>query len=410
MVVLTTSSGVLSLHMSLDSALLVKPKKAKGSAPGQYLGYALQEVRLFFHLLDCEPEAFVGTEYIDDVSTQNADGSCVAEQCKSALKSNPISDAAVDLWKTFANWADNVQGGQIDPTKTIFRLYVVPSKTGKLATRLSEAKSDDEIASLLSELEIKIKSSASKPRLCDPHLKSFLALGHEKCALVIKHFVLEALDADPLKPIRTRLDATIRPDLAEDAIRWGIGLAKTEIDRLIRSGEPPLLNAATFRKKFRAYIAAHDNARFLYSLTDEPSNEMVADLLEQAPVFVRQLDLVGASIDIKARAAGDFLWSSSDKTRWADEGHIFEESLVPYNDSLKRRHSLISSELAITAKGESDSDRGKLVYLECCKMPSEKLQELSVPPHFLSGSLNSLANNSEIGWHPKYRELLGEEN
>ena len=72
--------------MTDDSVSLAKPKAAKGSAPGQYLGFSLQEVRFFFHLLDCDPEAFIGMEHIDDVSTQNSDRSCVAEQCKSALK------------------------------------------------------------------------------------------------------------------------------------------------------------------------------------------------------------------------------------------------------------------------------------------------------------------------------------
>lgn len=393
--------------MKAGSTLLDKPKAAKGSAPGQYLGFSLQEVRLFFHLLDCESEAMVGIEHVDDVSTQNEDGTCILEQCKSALSSNPISDAAVDLWKTFSNWAANVEGGFIDPTKSIFRLYVTPVKSGKLVIRMNEANSVDDIQSILAEL--KIKSTSKKQRLCDTYLKRFLSLGEEQCALIIKNFELISDNADPFVPIRKRLDPTIRPSLATEAIRWGIGLAKEEADNLIRRGQPPLIYASVFRKKFRAFLTAHDNTRFLYSLTDEPTNEMVSDLLEEAPVFIKQLDLVGVDINLKTRAAGDYLWASSDKTRWAEEGFVFEHSLDKYDDGLIRRHSLISAELSITQKEKVDKDRGQLLYLECCKGPSEKLQDLAVPGHFLTGSLNDLANRRKIGWHPSFKSLLLED-
>ena len=144
-------------------------------------------------------------------------------------------------------------------------------------------------------------------------------------------------------------------------------------------------------------------------LTDEPTNEMVSDLLEEAPVFIKQLDLVGVDINLKTRAAGDYLWASSDKTRWAEEGFVFEHSLDEYDDGLIRRHSLISAELSITQKEKVDKDRGQLLYLECCKGPSEKLQDLAVPGHFLTGSLNDLANRRKIGWHPSFKSLLLED-
>jgi len=46
----------------------------KGSAAGQYLGYALQPVRLFYHLLKCNPDATVGLEHVDDISVHSSDG------------------------------------------------------------------------------------------------------------------------------------------------------------------------------------------------------------------------------------------------------------------------------------------------------------------------------------------------
>ena len=78
-------------------------KPAKHSAPGQYLGFALQPVRVFYHLLTSPKGAKVSLEFKDDVAVHHADGKLLLEQTKSALRQNPVSDWAGDLWKAFEN-------------------------------------------------------------------------------------------------------------------------------------------------------------------------------------------------------------------------------------------------------------------------------------------------------------------
>lgn len=103
-------------------------KKAKGSAAGQYLGYALQPVRLFFHLLTCPSDSFVGLEYVDDISVHVGDKVILAEQCKSALTGNPTSNWSVDFWKTIANWIDNSTSGLITAEARESRCMSFPRK------------------------------------------------------------------------------------------------------------------------------------------------------------------------------------------------------------------------------------------------------------------------------------------
>src|SRR5258708_4537850 len=111
----------------LDSlAMNIPLKGSKYSAPGQYLGYALQPLRLCYHLLDCPPGAQVSLEHTDDVAVHYLDGSQLLEQDKSALKQNPISDWADDLWKTIAHWLKGIKAGDIDPASTTFSVYVTP--------------------------------------------------------------------------------------------------------------------------------------------------------------------------------------------------------------------------------------------------------------------------------------------
>src|SRR5437660_1488840 len=91
------------------------------SAPGPYLGFALQPVRLCYHLLLGNPKDIVTIEGADDITVATG-GGIILEQNKSALSQNPISDWANDLWKTFANWVVLIQDGHVDPATTAFRL------------------------------------------------------------------------------------------------------------------------------------------------------------------------------------------------------------------------------------------------------------------------------------------------
>jgi len=393
--------------MATESITLDKLQKPKGSAPGQYLGYGLQPVRLFYHLLTCDPEAFVGMEHLDDVSVCETNDNCILEQCKSALSRNPVSDASIDLWKTFSNWASNIQSGHINPNKTKFTLYVAPVKAGSLIQSMNDMQSASEITQFLNDFKSQLKSSKT-PRKCDPYIAQFLQLDGSNCVQVIKNFQFIS-DSDPLNSIRNHLDSTIRPDLAEDAIRWGIGDAKKLIDEKIRNREAPILSAQLFRNKFRAFITAHDQTKFLHSLVEKPSDKVIENLMQSAPTFISQLDAVGVSLDLKTRAAGDYLWASADKTEWAAEGYIFEESLTKYDDGLKGRHLLLQNEISLLHESATPEKRGQLLYIQCCKGPSDQLEGRIVPDHFLTGSLNNLAERRVISWHPDYISMFPQE-
>src|SRR5206468_486051 len=127
----------------------IQTKAARHSAPGQYLGFALQPVRLFYHLLTCPKGAKVSLEFQDDIAIHYADGSLCLEQTKSALKQNPISDWANDLWKAFDNWLSMLKTGACEAGTTRFRIYVAPTRNGDFASALAAASSPGEVAAVL---------------------------------------------------------------------------------------------------------------------------------------------------------------------------------------------------------------------------------------------------------------------
>jgi hypothetical protein len=98
---------------------LVELNRPKSAAPGQYLGFSLQQLRFCDYLLWVPDGTAVSLEVADDVGVHNSDGSTALEQAKSAPTSNPIADRSEQLWKTFSNWADRVAEGT-DPSMTDF--------------------------------------------------------------------------------------------------------------------------------------------------------------------------------------------------------------------------------------------------------------------------------------------------
>jgi len=383
----------------------VNTLNVKGSATGQYLGYALQPVRLFHHLLSCPADADVGLEYADDVSIHNSNGSTLVEQCKSALKSSPITDWAEDLWKTFHLWIDNANAGVYDPAMTRFQLYVTPVKSGEFAQKLSDLSNEDEIKTLLGIIAKRRKKNSSTSKSA-AHLDAVFAADQKIVVQIIKNFKLITEDQDPLSPIYAHLDATVSKETIEKACSYGIGHAMGCIEKAVKSGSAPLISAREFRTTFRAFVNKYDATNVLHSLADQPDDAVVQDTLSNAPPFVQQLKLIDAGIEMTTRAASDYLRSSADRTSWAAEGLIFEDSVDDYNESLKQRHGHVRGEINLTHGTLEPPKKGLLVYHRCCQTTPIPLQGRVVPIHFLSGTLNDLANRNDIGWHPDYLTLM----
>jgi hypothetical protein len=355
-------------------------KAAKHSAPGQYLGFALQPVRLCYHLLTCAKGAKVSLEHLDDVAIHEADGTVCLEQTKSALKQNPLSDWAPDFWKALANWAAVLNDGLVEAEKVSFRLYVTPPRTGAL----------------------------KRQPACMEYLKAVLDLSAEQRAAIIVNMQVVSCDDDPVDPIRALLAPTVPPELIDLFCVSAIGMAKQQADRLIQRGAPAALDGDAFKTTFRAFVQKNLMPGLLTSLTPAPEPSEVTSLLSTRPIFIRQLELIDASEEERLRAVSDFLRTSADKADWADRGLIFEESLRDWDEDLVRRHGFISADVADRHTDRSPGMRGRIAYRQCALLQAP-LEGRAVPGHFVHGCYNTLADAPRIGWHLDFANLLDDE-
>lgn len=347
-------------------------------------------------------------EYVDDVSVHLGDEVLISEQCKSYLTGNPISNWSIVFWKTFANWLENVEAGLLCAATTKFQLYVVPYKKPGFAQQLSSISTDEEIDTALEDIRNKRKRLKKAPE-CESFLIKVLDGNIDHIRGIIRNFELVVEDSDPIQPIHDYLDATIRHDVREAAIKFGIGEANNTIDKAIRAGDPPLISAEQFRRRFRSFISANDSERFLHSLSEAPTDEVIESTLAGAPCFIRQLDLIDADIEHKTRAASDYLLATGDRTRWAEEGAVFEGSMKEYDSTLLRRHQNLQTEVDLSYDALNDKQRGLLLYTKCCGSNQIPLEGRVVPEHFMPGSFNNLADRREIGWHSNFDSLLDDE-
>ena len=375
----------------------------KSTAPGQYLGYALQPVRLCYHLLSCQNGANVSIEQIDDIAVTNPDGTVLLEQDKSALKQNPVADWSVDLWTTFSNWSTMAQSGSIDPQHTSFSIYVTPQHSGTWVQRFTHCHSRNETTATLNDFR---KALDQRPRRSRsyPHITTFLSSDSDTLFQIISKFELR-FDHDPVDPIRDILSITVPEAILDDCCAFAIGLAKETADNLIRAGAPATIASTTFRKEVRAFISKNNLMLYLPSFPDNPSTSSIEHTIGNQPVFVQQLNIVEMPHPQIMRAVSDLLRSAADKTTWAEKGLIANDSLEDFDQRLVRQYENRQIEVTDAHSELDPCAKGRLLYSFCASHDA-KLDGREVPGHFVSGCYNDLADRRQVGWHPNFDQVL----
>lgn len=374
-----------------------------GTAPGPYLGFSLQPVRLCARLLSASEADSVSTELIDDVAVHRADGSCLLEQDKSALSQNPVSDWASDLWKTFANWLETTKRLQLDPAATDYVLYVAPVKTGATVTALHQARTPDHVEAIVAQLRADL-AARKPPPACAGDLSAFLGAAPSLRAAMAANFTLISQN-DPLLEIRNHLASSVSPAVLDDICAAAIGWVLKTADTQLRSGNRALVAVSDFRTRLRAIIKRQDRDHVLNSVAADP-DPATLDAEVRRRTYIRQMEIIECESDEKLRAASDFLRASTDRTHWSESGRVDEQSLREFDDLLERRWTTTKRSVSIQSKALSEVELGQVLLSESVKPAGDRLQGMDVPPHVPPGSLHALADKLNIGWHPRYKDLL----
>ena len=381
--------------------------------PGQLFGYSLQAIRLLSLALDASPGTVLSLEVFEDVGTIDETGRALASQTKSGLETNPVSDRALDLWKSVSNWLTAVSSGQLSLASTQFEIYLAKRHTGKLVTSFHAAKTEEEARAALDHARDVLWGKAPKyskrkklAKTLAPFVNHFLDLSSKDASGIIQHFQLSVAAKDPLRDLRPKVNAKwVRPESVELVIKYAHGWIKEKLDGLLLEGKAAALNVDEFNAEIAAYLPRVDFRQILTAIAGklELTDDTIA--AEQVRTYVRQLELIEYSEEDVIEAINNFLRASAERAAWSEAGIVhhnsfddYEESLIAYWKNKRTSHRVIHKSL-------TGVERGQLLLADC-GVHQQKLQGLEVPAFFTPGSFHALAEEKTVGWHPDYETLL----
>lgn len=356
------------------------------------------------HLCEAPRGAFVALEVLDDVDVAHADGTAVLEQSKSGLVTNPIANFAVDLWKTFANWIDAIECGAVDLKKTRFRIYVLQKKEGAFAHNLHYAHTQGQVLHLVEE--IREAYLAELPEGCKPYIEKFLAYDPEKLVPLVCAFELETGNDQLIEQIKDHLSLSVPDDLLDDACHAAIGWVKNTSDELIRARLFPAIARTQFSDWLSTFNSRFSFNHLLKYTLPAPSANEIEDNRPSALTMMRQLELIEAEEE-GVEAMSDFLQSRTNKVRWGAKGLVHEPDFDEFKKNLISKWKLFSKEICLQHASATEVDRGQLLHLRCMDVDA-KLNDVDSPKFFVRGTYHEFSNTKDIGWHPRFRDLLDE--
>lgn len=380
--------------------------------PGQYAGYSLQTTRCLSRLLEATPDSYCSIEVFDDVGIVSDDGKKTAEQVKSTQGGNPVSDRSVDLWKTFSNWIDAVEAGEVQLGNTKFEIYVSRPATGDIVKGFSDANSIRSADAALKEAKKKLWGIAPKFDLKEKvavGIKDYLDKvfhGDETIVCgIIEAFTYTCGSGSPHADLESLMaQKFVHEEIVPDMVMHALGWVKKQTDELLEQKKLAIISWNAFHAEMTSYFRRIDRRQILESFARTPDKGDIKQHLI-LKVYVRQLEMILCNDEEKFQAVNDYLLSSVDRAIWSDKGLVHESSFDEFEDKLIRTWQNNQRASGIEAAHHTDVNKGKLLYSKC-SLYQATLEGLDVPPHFTPGSFHTLADKESIGWHPQYKSKL----
>jgi hypothetical protein len=381
--------------------------------PKQYYGYSLQCTESVALLLDADVGGIVSLEVFEDVGVQSATGGTLGVQVKAGTGANPVSDSSVELWKTVRSWIDQVTGKKLALKKCRLELYVAAKKTGKICSEMSAAASAHEVQQVISYMRSKFTSKRTgniKPSVGDElrsHLEVVLNPKNEEVLReIIARFVYRAGSGRPYDELAAKLEKMfIDSDVVQDVLLHGLGWAKKVLDERIEKDLPAIISVDEFRAEVATFRNKLKSRPYLPSFAGSPSDEEIET--NKLTQYVRQLQFIEAEDEDIYEAITDFLTAKANAVEYARRNLINRESLAELAKDLQSTWKNLRQKLQLEGDSKSEIHFGKRLA-NACLGHRAKLEGLEVPSRFTAGCFHELADVPEIGWHPKYEQLLKE--
>lgn len=376
------------------------------NAPGPFLGYVLQVPRALFHLLKGGPGDIVCVEVLGDVATFKADSHLIAEEDKSSINSNPLTNKSTDLWKTFYNWNTAISSGEINIHKTIFILYSNKAGRPGIVNTFDSATTKEEAHNAISEAK-KLLTDVGQNHEIWKFYNYVVNQNEKQLAEVIQKFELQIGSGAGYEEVRNEL---VRQHLLASQIPFMLdnlaGWLQKDLTERIAAKQPARIKWEDFDKQFKVLFHRIRCLELIDFTLQEPIKK--GDIHQQVkiqPCYLKQLDAIGSDSDDIVEAVSVFLRAKVNRDKWIENEIIdesvakeFQEKLISFWSNQKKR-------IELTQKSLSEKDRGQLLLLEC-KDRQETIRDMHPPTSTIAGTYHALADEPVLGWHLNWENLF----
>lgn len=381
----------------------------KSNAPGQLLGYSMQFPRALYHLLRSAPKDVVCVEVLGDVATLKSDGELLAEEDKSSIVGNPLTDRSTDLWKTFSNWIEAINNGVIDVEKTKFILYSnQPGKQG-IVNKFSSARNQSEIQSAI-EYTKNVLGDLKPEHVIWSYYDFVVNRNEELLFKIIQRFELQIGNGAGYDDVRIEIQRKHVPDGQIEFIMDSLnGWLQKVINENIAARKSAIISWEEFDRQFKV-LFDRSRCRELIDFTMHYSKEhdKVQKQVKIRPLYLKQLEAIELTEEEILEAVSDYLRADVNLEKWIENEIIdediasdFEVRLIKFWENQRKR-------IKITEKNLGETEQGQLLLIEC-NSRIETIRDMTPPPSTIPGIYHALADEPMLGWHPKWEKLFPKE-
>lgn len=385
----------------------------KFSASEQSLGYHYQ-IRYSLYLLLGEKdkaEAYITLEKLDDIEVGDIDRQNLVQTKLHGKTVANLSDKSPDLWKTLRVWSESILTGEIDLENTLF-ILVTTAKVApnSIASEFTKEKTEYKTIQATVEALDKISSDSKNKDLKSSFDAYNKLAANQKRNLVERMFINDnSLSIDDLKEkIKFGLRFFLLPNQLESAFS---DLQGWWYERCLQHllGKAEKISLAELLEKTREISNKYrdDTLPIDKLIKDSQPDEEDYDTRN----FVKQLKLVNAGKNSIGVAIRDYYRAFEQRSKWLREKLLNPQEEIDYDkdlkDDWKARFAFIEDdydETEETACIEVSKNFYKEFYAN--SHPQLFIRPSVRESFIVRGSCQILSDKKEIGWHPKYKELL----
>lgn len=379
----------------------------KTSAIVPWLGYKSQEYRLVQRLLKADNSSYLGFELLDDVDEYN-EHSTVLEQDKiSVTRRNIVSNNSVDLWKTLSNWIDLIKENQVDPLNTKYLLYTNKQHSSEILELLINATDESSALSAFNKIKDLVKEPSETIK---SYVNNFFDSAQISSTLIENFDYIYGSGSAPndlkIAYIEKRLGAI--EDNVDEILFEILGWTGDFLTIAAENRKPTIISAKSFGERLGSIESKYRQKTILnYICNRNGDSEDVMDDLNSEPTYIEQLKLIETDeLDIEEAVIAK-LEASDAVLQWTIDGHVQESSYKQYQNSLRKKWHIQKQRILLDSNVQPQPLVGARIYYECLdSVDSIELEHKRIDDFFSHGTLQTMADELTIGWHPDYKTIL----